>query len=137
MPLAVAHHEIDTVVSLAQSVDHQRVMSLIYLFITRVDFADLRKRQVRLVHQSMKEFIIQDWSNFKELDTSTASNAPPGERLETFILDVCMKYLLLQEIVTIPLFSDEQIAINELPQDADLFGDQEPFEYDVTCTWEV
>ncbi|EMD84662.1 hypothetical protein COCC4DRAFT_85452 [Bipolaris maydis ATCC 48331] len=42
--LAVNHHDINTVTALAESVDHQRVISLIYPFITRVDFTDLRKR---------------------------------------------------------------------------------------------
>ncbi|KAJ5022574.1 hypothetical protein J3E73DRAFT_384813 [Bipolaris maydis] len=135
--LAVDHHDINTVTALAESVDHQRVMSLIYPFITRVDFADLRKRQVRLVHQSVKEFIIRDWSHLKEFDTSTAPDAPRTERLEVFMLEICIKYLLLQEIGTIPLFSDEQIAINELPQEVDLFEDRKSFEYDVNCTWEV
>ncbi|KAF2703360.1 hypothetical protein K504DRAFT_495505 [Pleomassaria siparia CBS 279.74] len=138
--LAAAQHEINTIAALAQLVDHQRVMSLIYPFITRVDFADLRKRQVRLVHQSVKEFVIRDWSYLKGFDTSTGSSqaiAPRIESLEAFMLDICIKYLLLQEVGTVPLFSDEQIAIDELPQEVDLFSDRESFEYNVECTWEV
>jgi hypothetical protein len=53
------------------------------------------------------------------------------------MLDICIKYLLLQEVGTVPLFSEEQIAIDELPQEVDLFSDRKSFEYDVTCTWEV
>jgi hypothetical protein len=138
--LAAAQHEISNVAALAQLVDHQRVMSLIYPFITRVDFTDLRKRQVRLVHQSVKEFVIRDWSYLKGFDTSTASSqviAPRIESLEAFMLDICIKYLLLEEVGSVPLFSEEQIAIDELPQEVDLFSDQKSFEYDVTCTWEV
>lgn len=137
--LAVAQHEINTVAALAQLVDHQRVMGLINPFITRVDFADLRKRQIRLVHQSVKEFVIRDWSCLKGFDTSTASSpaiAPRTESLEAFMLDICINYLLLQEVGTVPLFSEEQIAIDELPQEVDLFSDRKSFEYDVTCTWE-
>ncbi|KAJ8114354.1 hypothetical protein OPT61_g3749 [Boeremia exigua] len=138
--LAAAQHDIETVAALAQLVDHQRVMSLIYPFIARVDFADLRKRQLRLVHQSVKEFIVRDWLYLKGINTSTASNqaiAPRIESLEAFMLDICVEYLLLQEVGNIPLFSEEQIAIDELPQEVDLFSDQKSFEYDVTWTWEV
>lgn len=53
------------------------------------------------------------------------------------MLDVCIEYLLLHEIGTSPLFSEEQIAIDELPQDVDLFTDRKSFEYDVDCTWEM
>jgi ribonuclease HI len=70
-------------------------MSLIYPFITRVDFTDLRKRQVRLVHQSVKEFVIRDWSYLKGFDTSTASSqviAPRIESLEAFMLDICIPW---------------------------------------------
>ncbi|KAH6622147.1 hypothetical protein C7974DRAFT_464511 [Boeremia exigua] len=138
--LAAAQHDIETVAALAELVDHQRVMSLIYPFITRVDFADLRKRQVRLVHQSVKEFVVRDWSYLEGFNTSTASHqaiAPRIESLEAFMLDICIKYLLLQEVGNVPLFSEEQIAIDELPQEVDLFSDQKSFEYDITCTWEV
>ncbi|KAF2845260.1 hypothetical protein T440DRAFT_493542 [Plenodomus tracheiphilus IPT5] len=138
--LAAAQHEVNTVASLAKLVDHQRVMSLIYPFISRVDFTDLRKWQVRLVHQSVKEYIVRDWSYLRGFDTSRASGQaiPPRiESLEAFMLDLCVKYLLLQEIGTIPLFSEEQIAIDELPQEIDLFSDQDSFEYNVDCTWEV
>jgi hypothetical protein len=44
---------------------------------------------------------------------------------------------LLDEIGDRPLFSDEQIAIDELSQEYDLFGDSGPFEYDLYCTWEA
>jgi hypothetical protein len=70
-------------------------MSLIYPFITRVDFTDLRKRQVRLVHQLVKEFVIRDWSYLKGFDTSTASSqviAPRIESLEAFMLDICIPW---------------------------------------------
>lgn len=138
--LAVAQHEINTVADLAQLVDYKRVMSLIYPFVTRVDFTDLKKRQVRLVHQSVKEFVVQDWSYLEGSHTLTASGQSIESRiknLEGFMLDICIQYLLLQEVGTVPLFSDEQIAIDELPQEVDLFSDRKSFEYDVNCTWEV
>lgn len=138
--LAVAQQEINTVTDLAQLVDYQRVMSLIYPFITRVDFTDLKKRQVRLVHQSVKEFVVRDWSYLEGSHTLTASGQSIASRiksLEGFMLDICIQYLLLQEVGTVPLFSEEQIAIDELPQEVDLFSDRKSFEYDVNCTWEV
>ncbi|EAT86593.2 hypothetical protein SNOG_05529 [Parastagonospora nodorum SN15] len=137
--LAAAQYEVRTVAALAELVDHQRVMSLIYPFVARVDFTDLRKRQVRLVHQSVKEFVVRDWSYLKGFNTSSASRqaiAPRIENLEAFMLDVCIKYLLLEEVGTVPLFSEEQIGIDELPQDFDLFSDRKSFEYTVECTWE-
>lgn len=78
--LAANQHETNTVVALAQMVDHQRVMSLIYPFITRVGFTDLRKRQVRLVHQSVKEFVVKDCSYTNGRDTSTVSDGATSTR---------------------------------------------------------
>lgn len=138
--LATDQHEIETIAALAQLVDHQRIMGLIYPFITHVDFTDLRKRQVRLVHQSVKEFIVRDWQYPMELGVSRAPSQATAHRiqnLEPFMLDICIRYLLLEEVGTVPLFSEEQIAIDELPQEVDLFSDRESFEYDVQCTWEV
>jgi hypothetical protein len=52
-------------------------------------------------------------------------------------LDICIRYLLLDEIGNRDLFSEEQVAIAELPQEVDLFDDNgEPAEYDPYCTWE-
>ncbi|KAF2023255.1 hypothetical protein EK21DRAFT_105415 [Setomelanomma holmii] len=139
--LAAAQHKVVTVSALAQLVDHQRVMSLIHPFITRVDFADLRKRQVQLVYQSVREFIIRKWSHWQgsvsPLALDQAITHYSMKTLEAFILDICIKYLLLYEIGSTPLFSEEQVAIDELPQDVDLFADRESFEYDRYCTWET
>jgi hypothetical protein len=139
--LAAAQHKVVTVSALAQLVDHQRVMSLIHPFIARIDFADIRKRQVQLVHQSVRGFIIRKWSHWQASASSPASDQAithySMKTLDAFILDICMKYLLLHEIGSSPLFSEEQVAIDELPQDVDLFGDRESFEYDRYCTWET
>ncbi|KAF2472361.1 uncharacterized protein BDR25DRAFT_341809 [Lindgomyces ingoldianus] len=139
--LAAVQHEVTTVTALGQLVDHQRVMSLIHPFITRIDFTDVKKRQVQLAHQSVREFITWEWPRLQSSATSTAPDqaiTPPHiENLEAFILDICIEYLLLDEIGSCPLFSGEQIAINELPQEIDLFNDRETFEYDRYCTWET
>ncbi|KAF5873600.1 putative ankyrin repeat protein [Botrytis fragariae] len=134
---------------LSELVDHQRVIGLIQPFIAQIDFSDVRKHQVRLVHQSVKEFI------FKEL----APDSPgPGnlaistqgeidqvfiqqrtESLEAGIMNMCIKYLLLEHVGNADLFSEEQVAIEELPQDFNLLLDDndESKDYDPYCTWET
>ncbi|KAF2440432.1 hypothetical protein P171DRAFT_394849 [Karstenula rhodostoma CBS 690.94] len=139
--LAASQHEVTTVAALAQLVDHQRLMSLIHPFITRIDFSDTKKRQVQLVHQSVKEFVVRGEPRLQGFATLPAPDRAISryhiDGLEAFILDLCIKYLLLEEIGSSNLFSDEQIAIDELPQEVDLFNDRESFEYDPHCTWEV
>jgi hypothetical protein len=145
--LAAAPQEVTTVAALAPMVDHQRVMNLIHPFVSRVDSSDLRKRQVRLVHQSVKEFIIEGGGFSNQLLPQSAVSSPAAtqasndrrlENLETRALEICMRYLFLEEIGSITLFSEEQVAIEELPQEADLFVDEEgPIEYNPYCTWET
>ncbi|KFY59291.1 hypothetical protein V496_05718 [Pseudogymnoascus sp. VKM F-4515 (FW-2607)] len=138
--LDAAHEGVTTVAGLAKLVDHQRVMNLIQPFISIVDFSDVKKRQVRLVNQSVKKFIMRKWD-----PNQTVLTATDGESIyqrtrspETVILDVCTRYLLLDDIGRINLFSEEQLAIEELPQEYDLFDDNDkPTDYDPCCTWEV
>jgi hypothetical protein len=138
--LAAAPREIDTVDALAQLVDHQRLLSLIHPFISRLDFTDVGNRQVQLVHQSVREFVVRESPRLRDLVSPSGPASKfmknDGEDSEAFILDVCVRYLLLKNIGSTPLFSAEQIAIDELPQDIDLFDDRKPFEYDHYCTWE-
>ncbi|KAK3332634.1 hypothetical protein B0T19DRAFT_439454 [Cercophora scortea] len=142
-----------TVDALSKLVDHQRVMSLIQPFVAHVDFGDVTNRQVRLVHQSVKEFIFGPWS----LNRPSASGSPSlggisapsasiqqrTERLEAGLLAICIRYLLLHEINNVGLFSAEHLALEELPQDSDLFnddnGNQVPAnnDYDPCCSWEA
>ncbi len=146
--LSAATEPILSVHDLSQSVDRQRVMSLIQPFIACVDFGDARKRQVRLVHQSVKQFVLQEWTSHQpdlqslaKPTTPAAATALSGRRtahLEARILKVCIRYLLLREIGDTSLFSEEQVATEALPQDCDLFGDRDPAsDYDPHCTWEV
>lgn len=138
--------ELLSVEALAQLVDHQRIMSLIRPFISQVDFKDVKRRQVRLVHQSVKEFVINRLASTRlGIHSTVASGAAnPAhvnqviENLEADILNICITYLLLTEVGCASLFSDEQTAIEELPQDFDLFNnDTEVADYDPYCTWEV
>lgn len=139
--LAAAQGTVNTVAALSQLVDHQRIMSLIHPFINRIDFTDVRKRQVQLVHQSVREYIVKKCSRRQAPATSItpdqSSTYNNSNNPEAFILELCIDYLMLDEIGSTPLFSEEQIAIDELPQDFDLFNDNEPFEYDRHCTWEA
>lgn len=53
-------------------------------------------------------------------------------------MDICTRYLLLDDIDNRDLFSAEQVAITELPQEFDLFSDnEEPNHYNRHCTWET
>lgn len=132
--------------ALAKLVDRQRIMSLIQPFISRVDFDDATKRQVRLVHQSVKDFVIRERAPSRfYMDRSTVSKQSGANditlqqrimSLEAGILDVCMRYLLLDDIGHLKLFSDKHVAIEELPQECGLFNDNEPNNYDHYCTWE-
>ncbi|UZP36393.1 hypothetical protein NXS19_004209 [Fusarium pseudograminearum] len=117
---------VTTVAELARRVDDQRVMSLIRPFISGVDFNDLKKRQVMVVHQSVKEFVLNGLAltrpGLQNVEILPVGS-PITSRLENIILNVCVRYLLLDEINDAPLFSDEQVAVEELPQDVDLFSD--------------
>jgi ankyrin repeat protein len=139
--LAAAQPKVNTIAALSQLVDHQRIMGLIHPFISRIDYSDLRKRQVRLVHQSVKEYVVQKSSRQQGPATSLrpdqASTYGNTEDLEAFALGICIDYLMLDEVDSTPLFTPEQMAIEELPQDFDLFGDRKSFEYDVNCTWDA
>jgi hypothetical protein len=146
--LGAAQEAIPTVAALAEWVDHQRIMGLIQPFVAHVDFRDLRKPQVKLVHLSVKEYIIREWATSRHCLQIPASSTPAGTNqefveqrtasLEAGILDICIRYLLLQDIGEKDLFSEETLAIEELPQGIDLFNDDtEPNEYDPYCTWEA
>ncbi len=143
--LGVVRREIPTVAALAKLVDHQRVMSLIHPFIARIEFDDVKKRQVRLIHQSVKEFIINEWASDQPCSQGPALSAETVEadldrrvqNLEVFIFNICIRYLLLYEIDNTPFFSAEHLAIEELPEEVDLFDNKELAEYDLGCTWEA
>jgi hypothetical protein len=139
--LTAAEPKVKTVAALSELVDHQKIMNLIQPFISCIDYNELKKRQVRLVHQSVKEYVVLKSSRQQDSATSPGPNqacaSSHNEDLEAFALEICMDYLMLDEVGIIPIFTPEQLAIEELPQEYDLFGDREPFEYDVNCTWDT
>ncbi|KPA38773.1 nacht nucleoside triphosphatase [Fusarium langsethiae] len=144
--LGTADPDVTTVAEVAELVDDQGVMALIQPFVASIDFNDLKKHQVIVVHQSVKEFILNELSlsrpglqNVEKLPTAGGKTAAPpiASRLENNIFNICVRYLLLDEINHVPLFSDEQIAIEELPQDVDLFNDDnDAAAYTTDCSWE-
>ncbi|KAL4781503.1 hypothetical protein BJX76DRAFT_350139 [Aspergillus varians] len=116
--------DVTTIDALAEREDHQRVMGLINPFIAVDDFSDLKRRQVRLVHQSVKEFILEESTSNPSFSSGLTTSRTDG----ALILIICVRYLLLDDVV----------AITELPQELELFTDnEEPVEYDPSCTWEA
>ncbi|CAJ2499662.1 Uu.00g025150.m01.CDS01 [Anthostomella pinea] len=144
--LSCAKEDVTSVAALAGLVDHQRVMALIRPFVALVDFDDTKRCQVRLVHQSVEEFVLEGWTStrhgLQHSDTSPTTDDAQvkhtARRLEASILNNCIRYLLLVEIGLNYLFSEGQEAIEAMPQEYDLFGDHdEPANYDPTVTWET
>jgi len=156
--LAVADGTVRSVDRLSQLVDAPRVIFLIQPFVAHVDFTNLRKRQVKLIHQPPKEFTVGlptlnppsccPASQSRRISTSAAS-LPETVKiqsreflgfLEAHIAAICIRYLLLQEIDQNTLFSDESVVLQELPQDPDPFSDgYEPDDsnLDMHCSWEA
>ncbi|AEO63287.1 uncharacterized protein THITE_2037841 [Thermothielavioides terrestris NRRL 8126] len=131
--LGTATDAVTRVGALAELADPLRILNLIRPFVVPVYDRDMTKRQVKLVHQSVKEFIVQQWA--------APEHAQPQqriERLEARLLNICIRYLLLPEMGNEDLFSDVLLAIGELPHGSDLFtDDDQPNEYDHYCSWEA
>ena len=145
--LGTADPDVTTVAEVAELVDNQGVMALIQPFVAGIDFDDPKKYQIIVVHQSAKEFILNELavvrSGLQSVEKLPAAGGikavpPIPSRPENNIFNICVRYLLLDEINQVPLFSDEQIAIEELPQDADLFSDDnDTAAYTTDCSWET
>lgn len=141
--LGEAPEPITSVADLEEFIDCQRIMNIIQPFISHIDFNDLGRRQIQLVHQSVKEYILAEVQKeypakmVLEQTLNLDDVGKPVEELELAVLNLCIKYLLLDEVAAQSLFSDTQAAIIELPQEVDLFSDQDdPIEYTTDCTWD-
>ncbi|KAF2228003.1 hypothetical protein BDZ85DRAFT_10798 [Elsinoe ampelina] len=142
--MAASPAQVVSVEALSAEVDPQRVIHLIHPFIAMIEFDDVRKRQVKLAHQSVMEFLrARDSSDERTAAGPTFNISQHGsvhhqaDRMHDLALDICIRYLSLAEIGQRELFTSTQIAIDELPQATDLFGDPAgPVEYDGKCTWE-
>nr|XP_023908622.1 uncharacterized protein LOC112020296 [Quercus suber]POF15586.1 hypothetical protein CFP56_48780 [Quercus suber] len=144
--VATSDDGITTVAALTRLIDHQRILILIHPFIGRIDLDNVKKPQLRLVHQSVKEYVSTNRMVHQlTLSDSTIRTANVETLVdqsidspETLILETCMRYILLKDVDQIPIFTDVQLAIEELPQAVDLFTDRdEVVRYDPYCTWEV
>ncbi|EXV04769.1 hypothetical protein X797_002451 [Metarhizium robertsii] len=133
--LALAGDGVTSIESLADLVDSGRVMSLIRPFVAHIDFGDVKKRQVRLLHLSVKDFVTKSLASSGMPHTPSAECC--AEMLEAELMNACVRYLLLDEVGQRHLFSDEQLAIEALPQEVDLFNDDsEPNNYTANCSWD-
>jgi hypothetical protein len=139
--LAADQSGLESVAQLSESVDPGRLISLILPFITRVDNNDIKKRQVQLVHQSVKEFVLKEAPRLQgdnaRLGSGSIHSQQEKEDLDAFMLNTCIDYLLLQEIGSNNLFSDVQLGFQELPQITNLDSDEEAPEYNPKVSWEV
>ena len=116
--------EIRTVEQLKEHVDERRVLSLLQPFLLQVDFDDVKKRQVRLVHSSLKELILRDapsnWgrsqNTAEELKANKQRIRQRQPKLEASLLRVCVKYLLFDEFDQNDLLSEEQETVQSLEE---------------------
>lgn len=116
-----------------------RVIKPTRAFVARIDIGDSKKHRVRLVHQSVKEFILGELVPATSSTPTNSAQHPetPVECVEGTILNICPQYLLLNEINVTDLFSPEIFAVHELPPDVDLFDDDShKQDYDFQCTWD-
>ncbi|RTE84332.1 hypothetical protein BHE90_001195 [Fusarium euwallaceae] len=140
--MGTAQPEVTTVAALSDWVDHQRLINLIHPFIARLNFGDLKKRQVRLIHQSVRAFVVEQWTDHLQTGTTSASTDRATlhrrtESLEGLLLEICINYLQLEEIGTTAIFPEEQVAMEALPRDVDLFNDDDLQPNDaLSCSWE-
>lgn len=121
---------VETVQELEEYVDTKRLLGLLSPFISGVKFEAENTRQVRLLHQSVRELVFQSpprhWA--RPRDSTQMSNAAVLERrseLDGKVAQECVKYLLLNEIGDHNLFSSEQEweqSLDWLPG-ADIFDD--------------
>ena len=135
---------IRTVEKLKDSVDERKVLTLLQPFLLQVDFEDVKKRQVRLVHESLRDLILQyvpsDWGrSHNTARESMADNNRIEQRqpkLEASLSRLCVEYLLFDDFDQKALFSEEQETIQtleELPGFASFNGSDDACEQVDSC----
>ena len=108
--------DVNSVEELQDYVDAERVLSLVQPFISQVDFKDVRRRQVRLVHHSLKTLILQEtppkWAMLPKNNSVSQKEKQHVTlrqgKLESSLLLLCVKYLLLDDFDQRDLFSTDQ-----------------------------
>ncbi|OAP59319.1 hypothetical protein AYL99_06617 [Fonsecaea erecta] len=114
--------EIETLEELKDSVDGERALGLLQPFLPQIDLEDVKKRQVTLVHQSLKELILRhapcDWGHpqttAEDIDKQRIRRRQP--ELQASLLHACVKYLLLSEFDQTDLFSEEQETVQSFDE---------------------
>lgn len=111
-----------TMDELKDHVDADRALSLLQPFLSQVDFQDVKRSQVRLVHQSLKVLILQNapsiWAQSQNIAEASRTDKRRVQqrqpKLEAALLHVCVKYLLFDEFDEMDLFSKDQEAVQTL-----------------------
>ncbi|WPH01822.1 Hypothetical protein R9X50_00467600 [Acrodontium crateriforme] len=143
--LATAPPDVKSIAALSELVDEERLIGLVRPFVATFKSDEIKNDRFRLVHQSVKEYVIENFTSDVFGPEDAAIENLCGRtfvdqsklRLEAFMLRICIRYLLLDDIDKIDLLSEEQAAIEELPQEVDLFNDYpDPVDYNPQCTWE-
>ncbi|WPB02450.1 uncharacterized protein RHO25_007085 [Cercospora beticola] len=144
--LGLAPSNITTVAALSEMVDEDRTLNMIRPFIAQIDHCDHKKRQIRLLHQSIKDYIVEKLDPEEHIASHAAGPnlctqllvGQVAQHTEKCVLNICVRYLLLDEVGTTNLFSQRQCAIDALPQETDLFEDDIAGAVDFTkdCTWD-
>lgn len=118
--LSTAPDQLGTIAALSDLVNLPEVRNLIQFFVAPFDLDNLGHRQIQLAHQSVSDTFL---ATAPKLGNAIASESGIPvlthrhvERLEAYMLDICGQYLLLDEVGSTALFSDEQLATEKLPQ---------------------
>ncbi|KAL8707336.1 MAG: hypothetical protein Q9225_007773, partial [Loekoesia sp. 1 TL-2023] len=102
--------EVQTVEALRDYVDEKRALSLLQPFLSQIDFQDVKKNQVKLVHHSLKELILREAPSNWARSQNSANERHVQQRqpkLEAALLRICVRYLLLDDFDQNDLFSEE------------------------------
>ncbi|KAL8847007.1 MAG: hypothetical protein Q9221_007920 [Calogaya cf. arnoldii] len=110
---------VPTVEALKDYVDEKRVLSLLQPFLSQVDFQDVKKNQVKLVHHSLRELILREipsnWAQSQNIPDERRLQKRQSE-LEAAMLRVCVKYLLLDDFNQNDLISGEGATAQRLQE---------------------
>ncbi|KAK5207557.1 hypothetical protein LTR41_006601 [Exophiala xenobiotica] len=95
--------EIETLEEIKDWVDEKRALGLLQPFLPQIDLEDVKKRQVTLVHQSLKELILRhapcNWGHPQTTAEGFDKQRiwPRQPELQASLLHACVKYLLFSE----------------------------------------
>lgn len=94
--------------------DEEQILNLLHPLLHRVDAKDVKGCQLRLVHHSLKELILQrEPGAWTDLESDVTKSHEPVqqhrlEKLNAALLQLCVRYLLFDEFNHIDLFSSEE-----------------------------